>query len=189
MARKPSAVQRGLRRAELKGRENMAFLYELIRSFRLENGIKVVDFACAVSISVSHLYHIEGGKKKPSLDTFENIVKMTGIPMESFFNDEAHTVGNPQGLFELLGTINKERASRIAADKRLVEAERSNEHIVAILGLHTQYMAILRMDIGKAERAQKVEVLAKEGMKSGEVSFGEILNIVNVRRAIFKELA
>ena len=172
----------------------MAFNSELLIGLRSKNGVNRSNFAKLLGISYIHMYMIETGRRKPSLDLLRAISQYTGVPIGAFIEDEdesspenVHGPVKITSLMELINDLNRERFTIKALESRVLEMEKLREHILAISALQEKFIIILRQELPPVDRGKKIAALARSTIRAGEIRFDEVQAILRLNRRTLKQ--
>jgi transcriptional regulator with XRE-family HTH domain len=174
----------------------VSYNFSVIREIRERESIKRRDLASLLRITDHYLYLIETGKKQPGSDLLARITRITGVPLETFLNEngkferesEEEVVADKglRALSDLQGKLDRERHDRRSCEKRVLELEWEVEHLTALVDLHVRYEDIFAPSLTTPEKSSDVEKLARSVAHNGEFTFSEMMAVFRVKRSILK---
>jgi transcriptional regulator with XRE-family HTH domain len=158
----------------------------LLRTVRLKNGMKQVQFAKTLGITKNYLYMLESGKRNPGEDLLKRISLYTDISIETLTAQHSNPpdiLDDPnraECLVELTNRLDRERYERKIADARVGELEKLTEHLMALNALLSWAGCVYRQQTSTPEMAKKHAAIAREAAKGGALCFGEIQGVFGI---------
>jgi transcriptional regulator with XRE-family HTH domain len=177
----------------------MSFNFSLLKEIRQRNSIKRAHLANLLGISDPYLYMLEKGMKQPGIGLVEKLAGIIGVPVADLLQarpkmpeeDEQQGIHNSMpALVEFKKKLDCERGKSLRAEKRVMELEKENEHLILLLDLHMKFDDIICPQsriFSKSEMAQ-LTALAGTTAKEGELTFNEILVTLRLKRAVLTNI-
>jgi transcriptional regulator with XRE-family HTH domain len=175
----------------------VAFNFALLKEIRQRDSIKRVHLAKLLGVSSPYLYMIERGIKQPSIALTKKLAGIIGVPAEDLLQASPETLKKEKPydvsdsaftLIEFKKKLDCERGKSFQAEKRVMELERKNEHLILLLDLHMKFGDIVcPKSFSKSEMEKLAELVKKTGQE-GELTFNEMLVTLRLKRSVLTNI-
>jgi transcriptional regulator with XRE-family HTH domain len=181
-----------------KGECEMSFNFGLLKEIRRRDSIKRAHLASLLGISDPYLYMLERGLRQPSIGLMEKLSGIIGVPAAELMQEHPETPGEGEQeaaqcvvrndalpLIEFKKKLDRARRDCANAEKRVMELEKENEHLILLLDLHMKFEDIIcppQRSFSKSEMKQ-IAALARETAGGGEITFNEMLVTLRLKRS------
>lgn len=166
----------------------MPFNHALLKAWRQQN--RLTRKEVAEHLCVSHTYYVklESGERRPSLEIFESISRLTGIDTESLLGAEDASVG---AISFSPVTLQKEtmelRRKLLESDAALFRKDQTIQELIGVQGIREKILSGL-MERNEAEYRKVLARVAGEEMESG-TAYDQICRALKINNRLLLEWA
>ena len=166
----------------------MPFNHALLKAWRQQNHLTRKEVAAHLCVSHTYYVKLESGERRPSLEIFESISRLTGIDTESLLGAEDASVG---AISFSLVTLQKEtmelRRKLLESDAALFRKDQTIQELIGVQGIREKILSGL-MERNEAEYRKVLARVAGEEMESG-TAYDQICRALKINNRLLLEWA
>ena len=166
----------------------MPFNHALLKAWRQQNHLTRKEVAAHLCVSHTYYVKLENGERRPSLEIFESISRLTGIDAESLLGAEDASVG---AISFSPVTLQKEtmelRRKLLESDAALFRKDQTIQELMGVQGIREKILSGL-MERNEAEYRKVLARVAGEEMESG-TAYDQICRALKINNRLLLEWA